>query len=81
MTYREIDPERSVEIEVVRAVADLEGVDPIDLPDIYSTVDHLLEHVSDPPDDDAKARIEFTYAGYRIAVNQDGRTSFRKVDR
>ena len=82
VAYSEFDTsEATPNTEVVRTVAELEGVDPSEIPTLYGTVDHLLEHLfSDPPAVAAQARIEFTYAGYRIAVNQDGRASFRKVE-
>ncbi|ESP88260.1 HalOD1 output domain-containing protein [Candidatus Halobonum tyrrellensis] len=82
VAYRDFETEETTpDTAVVRTVAELEGVEASELPGLYSTIDHLLDHLfSDPPADDAQARVEFTYAGYRVAVNQDGRSSFRRVE-
>jgi hypothetical protein len=40
---------------------------------MYGCVDGVLDDLfSDPPADEARMRIEFSYEGYRISVEQDG---------
>lgn len=66
--------------EIVETIASLEGTKSDELPSFYDTVDHLVEHVfTDPPKPEAQIRIEFTYAGYRITLNQDGSAMFLKI--
>jgi hypothetical protein len=66
--------------EVVTTVAELEGKEPDDLPSLYDTVDDLLDHIwMDPPTPAAQVQMKFTYAGYRITLNQDGSAEFLKI--
>lgn len=66
--------------EIVDAIASFEGLDPDELPSFYDTVDHLVEHVfTNPPKPEAQIRLEFTYAGYRITLEQDGSAVFLKI--
>jgi hypothetical protein len=66
--------------EIVEMIASLEGKSSDELPSFYDTVDHLVENVfTDPPKPEAQVRLEFTYAGYRITLNQDGSAMFLKV--
>ncbi|PSP55565.1 hypothetical protein BRC82_05020 [Halobacteriales archaeon QS_1_67_19] len=86
MVHRELfdgeapDPGDTPGIDVAEIVAELEGSDVTEIPALYDTIDHLLEHLfSNPPPIEAQARLEFTFEGYRIALLQDGRATFMKV--
>lgn len=77
---REPDDDEVPAIDVAEIVAELEGEGATDLPALYDTVDHLVEHMfSTPPPLEAQCRLEFTYEGYRITLTQDGRATFMKV--
>ncbi|WP_440771316.1 HalOD1 output domain-containing protein [Natronorubrum sp. DTA28] len=71
---REFDPETTTPTRaVVEIIADLEGVETLELPPLYSTVNDLLgEFASNPPASGANVEITFTYEGYRITVYQTG---------
>jgi len=65
---------------IVETVADLEGVSSDQLPSLYDTIDHIADHVfADPPISEAQVQVTFTYAGYRITLNQDGSATFLKI--
>ena len=65
---------------IVETVAELEGIGSDELPSLYDTIDHVIDHVfSDPPIPEAQVQITFTYAGYRITLNQNGSATFLKI--
>jgi hypothetical protein len=54
---------------IVTEVAAVEGVDPVDLPPLYSTVDpEALERLSTSASDDTPVRVEFPYAGVDLLI-------------
>ncbi|WP_123539391.1 HalOD1 output domain-containing protein [Halosimplex salinum] len=60
-------------LSVIRAVADVEGTDPTDLPPLADAVDadalnKLLEHEGR----DAELQITFRYCGYHVILTHDG---------
>lgn len=76
-TYAVEDPEPLSRL-VVTAVADAEGVDPTELPPLYSAVDPdaldsvfypQLESADDPP----PGEIQFSYHGHLVRVTAAGR--------
>ncbi|MFC3958988.1 HalOD1 output domain-containing protein [Halovivax cerinus] len=68
-------------VAVVSALAEIEDVPVEELTPLYSCIDHILEHLySNPPADEADVRITFTYNGYRITVEQDGRARFEPLE-
>ena len=71
---REFDPETTTPTRaVVEVIADLEDVDTLELPPLYSTMNDLLDgFASNPPASQADVEITFTYQGYRITVYQSG---------
>lgn len=74
------DPDDTPEIDVANIVADLEDKEATDIPALYDTIDHVIEHLySNPPPIEAQAQLEFTYEGYRIALVQDGKATFMKI--
>lgn len=65
---------------VVEALADIEDRDVTDYTPTYDCLDHVLEGIfSNPPSPEAAIRIEFSYEGYRITVEQDGTAEFVDV--
>jgi len=75
----ETDKEEPV-AQVVEVVAELEGKRQEDLLPGYKQVDHILDHVfSDPPVQEAQVKITFSYEGYRITVEQNGKAQFVRV--
>ncbi|QRV17800.1 hypothetical protein JMJ58_22475 (plasmid) [Haloterrigena salifodinae] len=58
---------------VVSAVAEAEGVDPVDLPPLYETIDpEALNDLLSSRDDSTVATVEFEYAGYAVTVRGEG---------
>ena len=75
------DEDTSLSFEVIRAVAEREGVDPIDIepPEYEPLYDVLNPEALDAlfaPRESGEprgaGRIEFTYCGYDIVVDSDG---------
>lgn len=61
--------------KITETVAEAEGIDPIDLPPLYSVVDpDALEALFQPRTElgDPTARVVFTYNGYEVTVDADG---------
>lgn len=81
IVHRELDTDRDTpSSEIAEIVAELEGSDIEDLDSTWDIIDHLLEHVfSDPPAAEAQIKVTFTYEGYRITVEQNGRAEFVMV--
>lgn len=75
---RELDTDAdNPAVEVARAVADLEDTEATDLSNMYDCVDSVLDELfSTPPADEARMAISFSYANYRITVEQDGLAEF-----
>lgn len=66
-------------IQIVEALADIEGKDTTDFNDIWGCTDGVLKNLySNPPSSEANMRIMFDYQGYRITVDQDGYAEFRQ---
>ncbi|WP_092893023.1 HalOD1 output domain-containing protein [Halopelagius inordinatus] len=78
---RELDTDaESPGVEVAVAVAGIEGRDAADLPAIHGCIDNVLADLfSNPPSPEARMRVEFTYEGYRIAVEQNGTATFSET--
>ena len=79
--HYEFDPsENEPTYIIVETIADLEGVDSDQLPSLYDTIDHMVDNLfSNPPIPKAQVQVSFTYAGYRITLNQDGSATFLKI--
>lgn len=68
-------------VAVAEAVADLEDSEPDELPTTYDCIDGMLDELyADPPSPEAQMQVSFTYAGYRITVEQDGNAKFVAVE-
>jgi len=76
-----IDPKsETAEYELLRIVADLEGVDIESLPSFYEQVGHFVEMLFQrPPAPEAQMEISFSYVGYRIRVTQTGQVTVLEV--
>lgn len=70
-------------MEVIEAVATRSGVAPVDLPErLYDVIDpDALDGLLTLPNSDAgrPISVEFTYCGYHITVNSDGRIALDSV--
>ncbi|ELY95397.1 hypothetical protein C484_03880 [Natrialba taiwanensis DSM 12281] len=75
LTRRTLDTEQDAPAtQIVEAIAELENTGPTELPPIYNCIDDLIANLfSSPPPGEADANITFTYRGYRIHVQQNGR--------
>lgn len=56
--------------QVILAVAETTGTDPLDLPPLYDTIDS--DALDTLADDMTTGTISFTYVGYDITVHSDG---------
>ena len=67
---------------VVDALADAEGVDPLELDPLYEAIDpDALDALFDPTDDDRRTgRVEFRTSGYRVEVTSTGRIHLTPVE-
>lgn len=76
---------QSVSEAVVTAVADADGVSPVDVvPPLYEAIDPdaletALASMSSGPHELA-GRVEFAYSGYEVAVTEDGDVSVTPSD-
>lgn len=68
-------------VAVAETVAELRGSEPDELPATYNCIDGMLDELyADPPSAEAQMEVSFTYAGYRVTVEQDGTAKFVAVD-
>lgn len=74
LVRRRIDPNpETAEYDFLSIVADVEGTTIDDLPSLWEDIDNLVQHVFEhPPADDAQVEVSFSYAGYRVSVDQTG---------
>jgi hypothetical protein len=65
---------------VVRRVANAEGVDPLELPPLYGSVDpDALNSLVDPmPGSGSVRRCDFVYNGYEVSITGDGVVHLRE---
>jgi len=64
-------------IQIVEHLAEIEDTDATDLPTIYECIDGILNNLfSNPPDKKAQMQVEFSYATYRITIDQNGTAEF-----
>lgn len=67
-------------VDVAEVIAELEGRESTDLSALYDTIDHMIGQLfAEPPSPEAQAVLQFSYEGYRITLNQDGRATFMKI--
>lgn len=65
---------------IVETVAEIEDKDPDDLSTAYRRLGHVLDDIfSNPPSPEAQLQVTFSYEGYRITVEQNGRAQFVKT--
>lgn len=66
-------------LQFVREVANLKGVEETDLDALYPTIDDMVEQLySNPPSSHAQSELTFIYEGYRITLFQDGTAVFQE---
>jgi hypothetical protein len=73
------DPE-DAEVELLAVIAELEGTTEEELPSLYHELDHVIEALfGTPPSPESQLQITFSYAGYRITMDQRGSVELVKV--
>jgi hypothetical protein len=78
--HRELDTDKDPAVAVVEVIADIESMDVGEMPISYECIDGMLtEMYSNPPSEEAQVEVNFTYADYRVTVDQDGGAKFVKV--
>ena len=60
-----------IAVKIVRKVASLKGVDPVDLPPLYDTVDPDALETILTENDAATFLIHFNYTGYRVWIESE----------
>lgn len=70
-----VTDDRPVSVRLLEEVAEREGTDPLDLdPVLYDVLDpDALDSLFDRSD--SSVEMEFTYLGYDVAVDADGRVT------
>ena len=82
IVHRQIDIDRSTPTEaVVEIVAETEGVPQHSLDPLWTVADHMIaELFSTPPSPEAQMTVTFSYEGYRIEIEQNGRLRLIKPE-
>lgn len=63
---------------IISEVADEEGVDPLELEPLYTSVDpDALQTLYQPPND--VTRVEFEYAGYEVIIQGENQVHLESV--
>lgn len=80
--HRTIEPDEEIApTDIVEHVADIEGCAVEELPSFWMRVGNVVQDVfSEPPGPEAQVTIQFTYAGYRIGLDQRGGLELMKVE-
>lgn len=80
--HRELNKNaRKPTIQVTEAVADIEGKEATDLPNMWDQMGGVLDRMfSTSPAPDAQLVVQFSYHGYRITIEQNGRAKFAKLN-
>lgn len=78
---RQISPEsETAEHDFLEIIMALEDKSIEELPSLYHELDHVIEILfRTPPSHDAQLSVSFTYAGYRITMDQSGTVKLLKV--
>ncbi|MHB9288052.1 HalOD1 output domain-containing protein [Halobacteriales archaeon Cl-PHB] len=81
VVHRKLDTAReNPAAELSEFVAELEGAEAADLQPVWERIGDLLSNVfTTPPTAAAQVQVQFSYEGYRITVEQDGRAKFVKI--
>lgn len=75
------DTENTPVYAVVSAVAEAEGVDPVDLPALYETIDPEALNDLFLSDPGTAITVEFRYAGYSVTVRGGGTVEVSSTSR
>jgi len=72
----------AAEHDLLELIAESEGKAIEELPPFYDQVDHFVELLfKRPPSPESQMQIAFSYAGYRVTVNQKGEVTLLNVKR
>lgn len=70
----------TAEFDFLSIVAELEGKEIDELPSLYSELDHFVESLFErPPSPTAQMQLRFSYAGYRVTIDQEGQVTLVPV--
>lgn len=73
--------ESDPQLALVQAIADLNGVEVMEVAPLHDCLDDLVDQLfQSPPSAETNAELTFSYEGYRITVYQDGHTVFQPFD-
>lgn len=68
------------EYEFLELIAELENTEIDELPSLYDEIEHLIETIfKNPPAPRAQLEISFSYAGYRVRMDQRGTVELLNV--
>lgn len=63
---------------IISELADQEGVDPLELEPLYTSIDpDALQTLYEPPND--VHRVEFEYADYKVTIEDEGQIHFEST--
>lgn len=80
--YRELstDAEHPL-VQVPNVIAEIEGKEATELPSMWDHLGGVLDGAfSTPPAEEAQLVIQFCYHGYRVTIQQNGRSKFVKAE-
>lgn len=73
-----VDNMRDITETILSEVADEEGVDPLELEPLYTSVDpEALQALWEPPSD--VNRVEFEYAGYEVIIEDENHVRLESI--
>ena len=77
----DIDPDpETAEYDLLELIAGVDGREIEELPPFYTQVGHFVERLFEhPPAQEAQMQIEFSYAGHRVRLNQQGQVTLLNV--
>ncbi|NUB91121.1 hypothetical protein HT576_08815 [Haloterrigena sp. SYSU A121-1] len=76
----ETGSEKTPMYAVVSAVAEAEGIDPVNLPPLYNVVDPEALNALFTSDSGGVSSVEFEYAGYSVVVRGEGTVEVRPAN-
>jgi hypothetical protein len=81
VAQRQLNADRGDQmIQLVELIADIDDVEPTEISPIYRDIDSLVsDFFGSQPPSRGDATLAFSYQGYRIHVQQDGRTTVREL--
>jgi hypothetical protein len=67
-------------IQIAEIIADLEGKEVNELTTVWDCIDGAIAEIfSNPPSAEAQVQVTYSYEGYRVTIEQDGKAKLVKA--